>query len=252
MLKKCCFLNCALLLFFSCSSSDEEKTENTGLNNKSFTENVLLIEPKIDNEIKNYVSDEISLTEIKLQSYPDVALSLKSQPYKEGLNALHFTIENNQNFSITTIQNNYTIQTHLSAIIEQEFLAGNNVFLAFLTDKNKLAIKTNNATVLENIVLFDEPIFDTKAPHLFYYLPQNNQPILDFCLINTSLSENGNQLEVTINEAVFYIKKWAAYKIEGLLKKENSIRLRLLDKNKQLIAGPFNDSGERSFSYLYQ
>ena len=248
MLNNFCCFSFILLLLFSCSSSADEHLKENNVNNQSFIENELLIEPKADKEIKNYIVNEISLTEIKTQQYPDASLSLKSQPFKEGLNALHFTIENNQNFSITTIQNNYTVNEHSSTIIELEFLTGNNVFLAFLTDKNKLAIKTNKATFLENIVLFDEPIFDTKAPHLFYYLPQNNQPILDFCLLNTSLSENGNQLEVTINETVFYIKKWAAYQIEGLTKKENTIRLRLLDKNKQLIPGPFNDSGERIFS----
>ncbi|MBW6482098.1 MAG: hypothetical protein K0B10_03470 [Vicingaceae bacterium] len=247
MKNKIWFLSCVVVIFFSCNT-EKENNPDSYQNNKEQSENLQLIEPKIDKEIKNYIVNEISLTEIKTQSYPEASLSLKPQPFKEGLNALHFTIENNQNFSITTIQNNYTIQTHTSTIVEQEFLAGNNVFLAFLTDKNKLAIKTNKATFLENIVLFDEPVFNTKTPHLFYYLPQNNQPILDFCLVNTSLDELGNQLEVTINETVFYIKKWAAYQIEGLTKKENTIRLRLLDKNKQLIPGPFNDSGERSFT----
>ncbi|PIQ14872.1 MAG: hypothetical protein COW67_11470 [Flavobacteriales bacterium CG18_big_fil_WC_8_21_14_2_50_32_9] len=251
MKNKIYLLSCVVVIFLSCNT-EKENNPDSYRDNKEQSETLQLIEPKIDKEIKNYIVNEISLTEIKAQQYPDASLSLKNQPFKEGLNALHFTIENNQNFGITTIQNNYTIQTHSSAIFEQEFLTGNNVFLAFLTDKNKLAIKTNKATFLENIVLFDEPIFNTKAPHLFYYLPQNNQAILDFCLLNTSLSENGNQLEVIINETVFYIKKWAAYQIEGLTKKENTIRLRLLDKDKKLIPGPFNDSGERMFTIKNQ
>lgn len=232
-----------VLFFFSCENKDNSEKNKT----ETQPEELQLIEPKIDSEIKKYENNEISLVEIKTEAYSKASLSLKSQPYKEGLNALHFIIENNDNFNITTIQNNYTIQTHTSTIVEQEFLAGNNVFLAFLTDKNNLSIKTNKATVLENIVLFDAVVFDTKAAHLFYYLPQDNQPILDFCLLNTSLSESGNQLEVTVNNTVFYIKKWAAYQIKGLSKKENTIRLRLLNKNKELIFGPFNDSGERIF-----
>ena len=86
-----------------------------------------------------------------------------------------------------------------------------------------------------------------KQPHLFYYLPQaeTNEPILDFYLVNTAISKNGNKVKVMINESEFMINKWAAYKIDGLKKENNSVRIQLIDENGDLIDGPFNDSGER-------
>jgi hypothetical protein len=94
-----------------------------------------------------------------------------------------------------------------------------------------------------------ETLFEMNQPHLFFYQPQaeNKQPILDFYLVNTSIAENGNKVKVTINSTEFIIDKWAAYTIKGLTKAENTIRIQLVDKNNNLIDGPFNDSGDRSF-----
>jgi len=66
-------------------------------------------------------------------------------------------------------------------------------------------------------------------------------------LVNTSIAESGNKVKVTLNTTEFIIDKWAAYTIEGLTKAENTIRIQLVDKNNNLIDGPFNDSGDRSF-----
>ena len=131
---------------------------------------------------------------------------------------------------------------------------GNNVFLAFLTDKNNISIKTNKASVLKNVVLGKgmESLFDMNQPHLFYYLPQTQgvAPVLDFYLVNTSISENRNNVKVVINESEFLLNKWAAYQIEGLSNPNNTIRIQLIDKSGELIEGPFNDSGDRIFNLI--
>ena len=131
-------------------------------------------------------------------------------------------------------------------------LYGNNVFLAFLTDKNNISIKTNKGSVLKNAVLGNEKsLFDTKAPHLFYHLPQaeTTMPILDFYLVNTAISEQGNKVKVTINQTTFILEKWAAYQIQGLSRAENTVRIQLIDKNNAIVEGPFNDSGDRRFNF---
>jgi hypothetical protein len=40
------------------------------------------------------------------------------------------------------------------------------------------------------------------------------------------------------------------YFIEGLQLGEHTVRLELVDPQGQLVPGPFNDSGERSFKFL--
>lgn len=242
-----------LLTLFACTSTSNENsndTSNEKNTSETSNETSLIIEQKVDTDIAEFTADGITLTEIKpTKNNKESTLTLTNTSFKEGINILQFNIENNQNYNITTIQNNYTIATHPSTKIEQEFLSGNNVFLAFLTYENNLGIKTNNATILKNIVLNDEALFDEKQAHLFYYLPQNNIPILDFCLVNTSLSKNGNKVKVTFNGTTsIVVDKWASYQINGLTETENTIRIELIDKAGNLIPGPFNDSGERSFT----
>lgn len=84
---------------------------------------------------------------------------------------------------------------------------------------------------------------------MFYYLPQNNIAILDFCLVNTSLSENSNKVKVTFNGTTsIVVDKWTSYRIDGLSENKNTIRIELIDKLGKLIPGPFNDSGVRIFT----
>ncbi|MDT8411301.1 MAG: hypothetical protein RQ875_02465 [Vicingaceae bacterium] len=242
-----------LIPFIACTSTsdnDKNDTSNEKTASETTNENTLIVEQTIDDEIAEFTADGITLTEIKpTKNNKESALILTNTSFKEGINLLQFNIENNQNYNITTIQNNYTIVTHSTTKIDQEFLTGNNVFLAFLSDENNLGIKTNNATVLKNIVLNDEALFDEKQAHLFYYLPQNNIAILDFCLVNSSLSENGNKVKVTFNGTTsIVVDKWASYRIDGLSENKNTIRIELIDKLGKLIPGPFNDSGERSFT----
>lgn len=240
-----------LIPLFACTNnSNKEETSGKASSSKENNETSLIIEQKVDTEIAEFSADGITLTEIKpTKNNKESALTLTNTSFKEGVNILQFNIENNQSYNITTIQNNYTIATHSTTKIEQEFLSGNNVFLAFLSDENNLGIKTNNATVLKNIVLNDEALFDEKQAHLFYYLPQNNIGILDFCLVNTSLSENGNKVKVTFNGTTsIVVDKWASYRIDGLSENKNTIRIELIDKLGKLIPGPFNDSGVRTFT----
>jgi hypothetical protein len=151
------------------------------------------------------------------------------------------------------LANNYSLAQFKSSVFEVEFLNGNNVFLSFLTYKNNISVKTNEGSLLKSAVLGGvESLFDMDQPHLFYYLPmaETKAPVLDFYLVNSTISEKGNKVKVMINETEFIISKWAAYQISGLQDSQNSVRIQLLDKNNQLIEGPFNDSGERRFRVL--
>ena len=66
-------------------------------------------------------------------------------------------------------------------------------------------------------------------------------------MVNAAISEKGNKVKVTINKTEFIINKWAAYKISGLKDLENTVRIQLLDRDNNIIEGPFNNSGERRF-----
>ncbi len=245
-------------ILFSCGSEVDTKTietEETDSVKQIFSPKIsrdeaVVIEPEVDDEVVELESNGIKLIELKSLPSKGVSLGLSTKQFKEGVNDLSYAIEGISEFNIATIENNYTINYFSQKEIKKEFLYGNNVFLSFLTGVNKISVKTNRANVLKNVVIGDmESLFDMKQPHLFYHLPQENtsSPILDFYLINTSINDEGSKVKVTINKTEFIIYKWAAYQIEGLNKENNTIRIQLIDKNGDVVEGPFNDSGDRVF-----
>ena len=89
---------------------------------------------------------------------------------------------------------------------------------------------------------------DLNNEFLFYSRPKgvykngDTEILLDFYLVNTKLSPDGNRVRATINDVVFYIYEWSPYFIEGLPKGENKIKLELLNNKNQLIKTSFNPS----------
>lgn len=94
---------------------------------------------------------------------------------------------------------------------------------------------------------------DMSSPHLFfsrpkgeYYAGDKGVVILDFYLVNCDLSPDGYKVKVDISWASFILDKWAAYEMTGLPVGVNPIKLELLDKDGNVVPGPFN-SVERRF-----
>ena len=254
------FFSALLLVLFSCGN-DVSDNETKNPNNDSLNTNAIvsdgeikIIEPIDDEEIVTISKNGITLTEIKSKNNPEATIEINTKQFNEGLNHLSFSVSGVQDYSISYLANNYSLSQFSSDIFDVELMYGNNVFLAFLTDESNVSIKTNKGCVLKNAVLGaeSESLFDMNQPHLFYYLPQEEtkEAILDFYLVNTSVSKTGNKVKTIINGVEFILNKWAAYKITGDLKFENSVRIQLIDKNGNLIEGPFNDSGERSFQFI--
>lgn len=72
--------------------------------------------------------------------------------------------------------------------------------------------------------------------------------LLDFFQIDAKLSEGGNYVLVSIDNANFKITKWSSFSIEGLSTGSHSISFKLMDAKNQVIPGPFNDLGKIEFS----
>lgn len=250
-----CFL-ISVFFLLSCGNDVAENSGKKQINDSTQLEVVVpkgeveIIEPVLDEEVVVLENNGITLTEIKSKKNSEATVALNTKQFSEGENHLSFSVNGIQGYSIAYLANNYELSQFKSDVFNVELMYGNNVFLAFLTGKNGVSIKTNKGSVLRNAVLGGvESLFDMKQPHLFYHLPQGemNESILDFYLANTSISDDGNRVKVTINKTEFIVNKWAAYQISGLKNQENTVRIQLLDKNNQLIEGPFNDSGERFF-----
>lgn len=151
------------------------------------------------------------------------------------------------------IVNNGPYSAEYNPSFKGELSEGNNVVLAFLSRSYHESIKNSTAYVLKNYKIgtaTDD--FDMNGEHLFYSRPKGEysgkdaqKVLLDFYLINTDLAADGNKVKAVINGAEFILDKWQPYFVEGLTEGENTFRITLIDRDGNMVPGPFNDSGER-------
>ena len=154
------------------------------------------------------------------------------------------------------IVNNGPYAAHYMADVPDELEAGNYVVLAFLSRSYHESVKSEGAYFIENITVGDVEASeaDLTTPHLFYSRPKGTysgadaeKVMLDFYLLNETISADGNKVKATINGNEFMIEEWAPHYIEGMPMGENTIKLELIDAEGNPIEGPFN-SVERTIT----
>ncbi len=129
---------------------------------------------------------------------------------------------------------------------------GTHYMLAFLSRSYHESIKTPQAHVAKKITVKDGSavkVEDIEGPMLFYSRPKGTyvgedtrKLLLDFYLVNVSLSPEGYKVKVDVNDGQYSIvlDKWAPYFIEGLPMGDNKIRLTLLDPEGHPADVPLN------------
>lgn len=154
------------------------------------------------------------------------------------------------------IVNNGPYAAHYMPGVNENLEEGNYVVLAFLSRSYHESVKSPDAFYVQNLTVGDiEPKpADLTAPHLFYSRPKGTysgndtqKVMLDFYLLNTNLSAEGNNVRATINGKEFMIDQWTPYYIEGLPMGESTIKLELINADGEAIEGPFN-SVERTIT----
>ncbi|MEM7551636.1 MAG: hypothetical protein AAF363_18270 [Bacteroidota bacterium] len=151
---------------------------------------------------------------------------------------------------IHLIVNNGPYSAHYEPEFSKEMDEGEYVVLAFLSRSYHESVKNSNSYFVDKIRV-GEPTetldADFSAKHLFYSRPKGTYSgadteklMLDFFLLNTTLSPNGDKVKANINGEEFIIDEWAPFYIEGLEKGEVTVKLELIDAEGNFIEGPFN------------
>ena len=134
---------------------------------------------------------------------------------------------------------------------------GHHVVLSFLSRSYHESLKHRTAYDLRTFSAGNpggaNP-FNVNGQHMFYSRPKGEyvgndtkKIMLDFYLVNTTLSPGGNKVRATINGTEFMLNAWLPYIMEGLPMGQNTIKLELVDNNGNLIPGPYN-SVERTIT----
>ena len=150
------------------------------------------------------------------------------------------------------ILNNQPYSAHYTANFKKDIPKGVNHLVAFLSRSYHESVKNKKSVVVKKLVTggsaADTTGLDIDAPTLIYSRPKGTyagkdteQILLDFFVLNTTISENGNKVIVSINDQEFTVTQWAPYLIKGLPIGTTTIELKLTDAAGALIPGPFNE-----------
>lgn len=174
---------------------------------------------------------------------------LGAQTEKNGMAANLANSGNGQH--IHFILDNEPYSAHYEPEFKREMPEGTHYLVAFLSRSYHESVKNDNSFIAKKLVVgsaSDDMGVDFEEPTLIYSRPKGEYSgadtenlLLDFFLLNTTLSESGNKVRATINGQEFMITEWAPYVIKGLPKGEVTIKLELLDAEGNLIPGGFNE-----------
>ncbi len=156
---------------------------------------------------------------------------------------------------VRTLISNKIYSSHYEESFKRRLGIGNRVVLSFLSRSYHESIKNPDAYWLD-VIKVGEPDsesdrrfrdFDLDAPLLFYNMPNGTYKgkhakriLLDFYLVNTTLSPEGNKVKVTIDGRKIFLDEWKPMYIVNAPKGELEIRLDLVDSERKLIPGPYN------------
>ena len=153
---------------------------------------------------------------------------------------------------IHNIVDNQPYTAHYDTKFSKPIANGRHVVLSFLSRSYHESLKQLGAYDLRvitvgNAVDTTSAPFDVKAPSLFYSRPKDTYAgadakkiMLDFYLVNTTLSPDGNKVRATINGTEFMLDQWLPYQMQGLPAGQATIKLELVDNRGTMIPGPFN------------
>ena len=132
--------------------------------------------------------------------------------------------------------------------------------LSFLSRSYHESLKEKDAFVLERFKINDKGGYEKLAvpaePMLFYSRPKGEYKgmdtkaiLLDFFVVNTTLSKKGYKVQANVNGQDFILHEWRPYQITGLPMGKNTITLTLIDAKGKAVLGK-NTSIERKITLM--
>ncbi|MBC6409220.1 MAG: hypothetical protein GDA42_02005 [Ekhidna sp.] len=244
------------ILIFACTpkqGSNQGRAAEKTVNSEETAPDITLTKAPASPEYPRATLTKNDLSIEQIDSFYALNYSFDVQNYELGAQtadaATRGIANSGKGQHIHYIVNNGPYAAHYMAEVPDQLKAGNYVVLAFLSRSYHESVKSEGAYFIENITVGDvEPSeADLTAPHLFYSRPKGaysgadtEKVMLDFYLLNETISPGGNKVKATINGSEFMIEEWAPHYIEGMPMGGNTIKLELIDIEGNLIKGPFN------------
>lgn len=248
------FFTTILAMSFLASCSVSPKTEGKSSSDvQELKANITLSKAPASPKFSGATLTKKNVSVVANDSMNSVEYNFNVEDYELGIQTKDATSRGIANSGkgqhIHFIVNNGPYSAHYMPGVSNQLADGNYTVLAFLSRSYHESVKSESAFHIENLNVgkSDAEGADLSSQHLFYSRPKGSYSgndtkklMLDFYLVNTSISPEGNKVRATINGTEFMIDEWAPYYIQGLPMGDVNIKLELLDKNGNWIEGPFN------------
>ena len=273
-MKKISLIIATVMVVFATSCKDNKKDADKDMENSDMTEETMQEDEMNDKEItlsplKNSPAYENSSLKLKSPSNDMIAdgksinfsfdvenyeLATQTEGAKENMLA-----NSDKGQHIHLIIDNDPYSAHYEPDFTKDLEPGKHLMVAFLSRSYHESVKNANSFVAKKLTVGESGSnklenLDLTKPHLIYSRPKGtysgkgtDKVLLDFFLLNTDLSANGNKVRATINGQEFMIDTWEPKVMEGLPMGENKVKLELLDKDGKMVECPFNPV-ERTFT----
>ncbi|MCP4458772.1 MAG: phosphopeptide-binding protein [Cytophagales bacterium] len=245
-----------LATLLACSSPKKNTEENINQSQETTSSGISLTKAPNSPQFPNAKLTHVGLEKQKAtDSSEAVEYSFQVDNYELGVQTADAETRGLANSGkgqhIHFIVNNGPYSAHYIPGVSNELPWGDYVVLAFLSRSYHESVKSEGAYYVEKLSVGNPQkenlVVDLDAPHMFFSRPKGTysgedakKVMLDFYLVNTNLSPNGNNIRATINGEEFLMDEWAPYYIEDLPMGEVSIKLEFLNAGGTLIDSPFN------------
>ena len=242
-----------ILVLFSCSKPGNK---NQGMEGISMEEaNAIELEP-----LKNITLEEDALLSM---NYPGEFQTMDTGEQRFSYETVNFKLGEATIFRDYSLKNT-DLGKHIALILNNEQILhekspeftvhlepGHYVALSFLARSNYESLKGSEAYVIRQFYAGKTvtPQLDLNGPNLFYYAPSGKfsgrdceEILLDFFIINCSLSPDSYRVRVIINDSDFIISEWMPYVIRNLPDGESTIALELIGPDGVRVGSPFNST----------
>lgn len=256
-MKKPILLSAILLTTLVITSCKQQKKENSNKTSLEVVEKPKITIEKLEGS-PAYEDAVLELGEpksMRLAEGGELDFVFKVSNYElsaqtEGPNAQRLA-NSGKGQHIHFILNNQPYSAHYEPNFKKGIPDGVHHLVAFLSRSYHESVKNDRSVVVKKLEIGSNAIdsldLDMEAPTLIYSRPKGTYSgkgteniLLDFFVLNTQLSEGGNQVKATINGEEFMISEWVPHIIKGLPIGEVTIALELIDAEGNSIPGPFN------------
>lgn len=248
----------AIIMAIGCKEIKKQNTENgmeTEMENDSTAATITLEKLEGSSEYADASLKMMKPTTAEMESAGEVDFAFEVNNYELGTQTdstmAGMLANSDKGQHIHFIMDNEPYSAHYEPEFKKEVPTGTHYMVAFLSRSYHESVKNENSFVAKKMtegeatddmdVNFDEPTLIYSRPKGEYSGADTENLLLDFFLLNTTLSEDGNKVRATINGEEFMITEWAPQVIKGLPKGEITVKLELLDAEGNLVPGGFNE-----------